>query len=707
MPLSFANPALLFGSLAAALPVVIHLISRRRVRRQPFSDLRFLGAVQSQQSRSLGLRRWLLLLLRVLALLLIALAAAQPRWGGLAASGRGARSVLFVLDASASMQTQQQESTRFDVALAELDRMIAALPEDASVQVMTAGAETAMRFDDWLPAGAVHGAVRDLAVSDGALNEAAWLREAARQVSRAPGLPVEVVVLSDLQPGAGADDLPALSEAAERLRRAGAARVLLRKIGQPTPGGGVLGLQLPGRAVLPGENIGLRATVSTDATEEVFRLELDGRMVAETSSSADRAGPGMQVLEFAVRVPGTGIHRGRIHKQSDSFGADDERPFVLKVPRALRVLLVHGADRAVDGPAGRGGWRFVARALAPDAGEGAFTVRPVPTGELTTAALGACDVAVMVDPDPLGRQALGGLQRWLEAGGAAFFVLGEATSADYVARTLLPRLELPRKAEWRSSGRLPGQRLQVIDPGHPVFAGLEEDALATLGEARARGWLAVEEGQQRVLLALTGEDPLLIEGSVGAGSYALLTCHLDPAATDLAANPMVLPLLQRLTAWLANRSRLNDVVNTVVGDEAIVRPQADPGALENPDDLRVITPDGIRTARLDWLGEAPALSAGVITRAGFTVFMAGPDTVGLIAAGVPPVESARELETVAERSARWSGAGLPVAGDLTDADPDTWTAVLAGADLTAWFLLLAVALLVLETVLGRGARAEG
>ena len=42
MPLSFVNPGLLLGALTAALPVVIHFLSRRRVRKLPFSDLRFL-----------------------------------------------------------------------------------------------------------------------------------------------------------------------------------------------------------------------------------------------------------------------------------------------------------------------------------------------------------------------------------------------------------------------------------------------------------------------------------------------------------------------------------------------------------------------------------------------------------------------------------------------------------------------------------------
>ncbi|MCB1185281.1 VWA domain-containing protein, partial [bacterium] len=139
MPISFLNPSLLLGALAAALPVIIHFLSRRRVRRERFSDLRFLDEVQARQARSLGVRRWLLLLLRVLALLCVALAAAGPRWGGLGA-GSGVRSVLFVVDASASMNTGLPGGgTRLDAARDAVAAMVRALPDDAAVQVLVAG----------------------------------------------------------------------------------------------------------------------------------------------------------------------------------------------------------------------------------------------------------------------------------------------------------------------------------------------------------------------------------------------------------------------------------------------------------------------------------------------------------------------------------------------------------------------------------------
>ncbi len=153
MPLSFLNPGLLFGLLAAALPVIIHFLSRRRTRRVAFSDLRFLQEEESHQARRRGVQRWLLLLLRVLIVALLALAAARPHWGGL--PGGGGRSVLFVLDASASMQAQQENGrTRFAAAVDLAGEMAASLPEGSSVHALLAGAVPRPLFAAWLPAGA-------------------------------------------------------------------------------------------------------------------------------------------------------------------------------------------------------------------------------------------------------------------------------------------------------------------------------------------------------------------------------------------------------------------------------------------------------------------------------------------------------------------------------------------------------------------------
>lgn len=96
--MTFLNATLLFGTLAVALPIALHLLGRREPKRVQFPAVRFLTQRLKSNRRRMQVKRWALLALRVLLLGLLALALAQPQihravlgeWvavGGIAAIG--------------------------------------------------------------------------------------------------------------------------------------------------------------------------------------------------------------------------------------------------------------------------------------------------------------------------------------------------------------------------------------------------------------------------------------------------------------------------------------------------------------------------------------------------------------------------------------------------------------------------------------------
>src|SRR5512147_517684 len=74
----FLSPWLLLGLLAAVVPPLLHLFQRRRPPEFEFPAVRYLRQTEREAERTLKLRHLLLLLLRVAAVVLIALAAARP-----------------------------------------------------------------------------------------------------------------------------------------------------------------------------------------------------------------------------------------------------------------------------------------------------------------------------------------------------------------------------------------------------------------------------------------------------------------------------------------------------------------------------------------------------------------------------------------------------------------------------------------------------
>jgi len=701
MPLSFLNPALLFGTLAASLPVIIHFLSRRRVQRRFFSDLRFLDEVQARQARSLGIRRWLLLLLRVLILLLVALGVAGPRWGGLAVGG--GRAVLFVVDTSASMATQTAEGTRLDEARLVTADMIASLPPGAAVQVLTAGGRVETVFSDWLPAGA--GAEQGLAAvvqEYGVFDLDAVLEAAARQAARAPTAGVEVVIVSDLQRGPMPDPRGLARSAGDRLR------LLVRQVGEGTAGGGVQRVRPPARVLVAGERVEITATVIPGVAGEVFTLDLDGFPVAE-AAAAGQSGSPVDIV-FTVTVPAPGLHRGRVLKAADTFPIDDQRSFVLAVPARVDVLLAHGTDRPGDRTLGRGGWRVLAAALAPGR-EDLFRLRAVSTDRLTTAAVGAADLTVLVDPDPLGRQIRVALQEDLAQGGSLLVAAGDPAQADYLSRTLLPLLELPARAVWRTA-QAPGRRGQLGAGADQLLADLGEDALTTLEDVSWRRWFQVPAGRAEVVLSTgAGSDPLILMGEAGEGRWGLLAFNLLPEAGDLPGSPMALPLLRRIATHLARPPELAAAADVLVGDPLRIRPLSPRGeaTFAAADALALVGPEPrVRTtAALEFEAGQPVLDGGRAAAPGFGIFLADTDTVGLVACGLDPRESIVQRTPPAAWGARLSAVGLDFAGNLTGLAAGDLAESFAGRSLAPWFFMAAFVLLAVELQLGRGVASSG
>ena len=81
--MNFLNQALLFGIFAVSIPIVIHLLNRRRFRKVPWAAMRFLVVSVEQNQRRMKLEDLILLLLRCAIVALLAFAVARPVVEGL------------------------------------------------------------------------------------------------------------------------------------------------------------------------------------------------------------------------------------------------------------------------------------------------------------------------------------------------------------------------------------------------------------------------------------------------------------------------------------------------------------------------------------------------------------------------------------------------------------------------------------------------
>lgn len=76
--MTFVNPLFLYGLFAVAIPVIIHLFTFRRYRKVYFSNVHFLKDIQVKSRRKSRLRQLIILMLRILVIICLVLAFAQP-----------------------------------------------------------------------------------------------------------------------------------------------------------------------------------------------------------------------------------------------------------------------------------------------------------------------------------------------------------------------------------------------------------------------------------------------------------------------------------------------------------------------------------------------------------------------------------------------------------------------------------------------------
>lgn len=100
----FGYPLFLWGLLSMAVPLVLHLLNRRRPDSLAFPSIRFLFRAQLPQEGRRRLRDILLLLLRMAILVAVSIIMARPKWVPRADEvNSGSKVAVFLYDCSASM----------------------------------------------------------------------------------------------------------------------------------------------------------------------------------------------------------------------------------------------------------------------------------------------------------------------------------------------------------------------------------------------------------------------------------------------------------------------------------------------------------------------------------------------------------------------------------------------------------------------------
>lgn len=136
----FLNALLIGGTLAASIPLIIHLLNRSRFKVVDWGAMHLLESALKINSRRIQWQAWLLLLLRMLIPAILALCLARPvltAWR--TAAGGNGHSIVVIVDNSLSMEAASTDGSCLDKAIAEASAILSRFGTSTEITVLTAG----------------------------------------------------------------------------------------------------------------------------------------------------------------------------------------------------------------------------------------------------------------------------------------------------------------------------------------------------------------------------------------------------------------------------------------------------------------------------------------------------------------------------------------------------------------------------------------
>jgi hypothetical protein len=532
--MSFLAPVFLAGALAAAIPLVLHLLKREPEPRVKFAAVKLLKHAPVEYTQRRHLRELLLLALRIATLVLLAFAFARPFFpsgAALASSG----TTIVALDTSFSLSAPG----RFERARQLAKDAIAKAPTSDNVGVVTFADEAEIAAKPGADRVLAAAAIDRATVGFGATRYRAALSAAVQALAGRPGT---IVVVTDLQEsGWDAGDRASIPESA---------KIDVLDVGEPPPNFAMVSVRaLPDRVVATVRNAAPRPR---DAR---LHLTIDGRPAGDVTVSV----AANQSADAVFAGPPRGRAAAVAVDDRDGLQPDNVRYAVLQGAAPPSVLLVTGS-----GDAGRDAF-YVQQALgAGGPGANGYQVTGISAGTLASTdadVLAPHPAVLLLSTRGLERRGREVLASYARSGGGVLIAAGPEVDGDVVADVLGQGSTLRVVS---TPGARPSPRvLAPADARHPVFQRFA-GSTATFGLVTFQQAARISGAECQTLARFTTGETALLECPAGDGRALVLASDLDNRWNDFPLHASFVPFLHEAMRYLGSgRTR---AVEYVVAD---------------------------------------------------------------------------------------------------------------------------------------------
>ncbi|MBL9181406.1 MAG: BatA domain-containing protein [Verrucomicrobiaceae bacterium] len=535
--MSWLFPLYLAGAAAILAPILLHLRRRPPQDRVEFSSLLFLDAQTPMPVSKRRLENWLLLLLRCLALILLALMFSRPFWPSeQSVTASASRASLILIDRSASMRREDI----WKKAVAEAEKLVreAKITDRIAFAVFDRELTPLWTFDEdrQSPANRLttfKSRLEALSPTWAPTHlDRALIAAVPSFDSSTSTLQKRIHLISDLQEGAKLDALRTIAWPAE-------ITLQLHRIDAAVNDN--LSLALAASEVadsLRESSLSTRLRLSNtrDSALRDFTLAWEGGAKADAITA--QLPPGASRI---LPAPPNSTNTTTLTLSGDKHDFDNRVFITPPQPRAVRI---HFLGKEASRDEASAPLYYLARALQPTA-----TLAPQLTADEKLPAQ-APDIVFAV-----GNASAEGLRDHLQRGG--FLVVAPSDAA------LLKALgfDLTITPETSDDYRM----LAEVKTEHPLLKPFADPKLRDFTKLRFWKHRVIAGAGLETLATFDNGHPAILSARVGKGTLIVLASGWHPADSQLALSTKFVPLLY---GWLAAAGFSHDPAATLfVGDE--------------------------------------------------------------------------------------------------------------------------------------------
>jgi uncharacterized membrane protein len=693
--MTFLNPAILFGLLAASIPIIIHLLNLRKLKKIDFSTLQFLKELQKNKIRKIKLKQWLLLALRVLIILCIVTAFARPTLVGVSIGGTTSAAkttAVFILDDTFSMSVVDQNGSYFNQAKESIKNILTQFEEGdefALVLVSHQPDEIVMTSNIARFSEEVNSATISFASSK--LNNS--IIKSAELIGEAKNFNKEIYLLTDFQKGrlASGNELADLKEQlGEQVRL-----YSFNYGGKEVFNFGIDDVKINTQIFEKDKPVKFGATIKNYSERAkdnlVVSLFINGERLAQQSINLNPGESKSANLEATAKT--FGYNDALVEIEEDDILEDNKRFTSFFIPEKIPVLIL--ADNLAD-------TKLVDAALKSVSEQGYFDLTIKKVEQISGTQLNSYEVIILVSSNFV--NAKDKLNQLLNSGkGLIIFPSFDYSSKNFISS--LNSINISASGVFVKTNQGQPIRFNEIDFKHPVFENIFiEEKKKQVESPDFNSYYKINSaGKGKTIISLEDESCFLSEYSADQGKILLFSSSPVFSWSDFPIKSIFAPLITKSVMYLSTKNSgdknylAGETININISERTL--PQ-----------IKVIKPDNNQEViSIDAHQSTNFVSYNNTFIAGNYRFLSGEKLLSAANMNTDPAESVTEYLTENEFDEyleKINFKGRYISIDKNENPSQMILQARFGSELWRYFVLLAILLALVEMTIARNAKKE-